>query len=65
MNARNAKKLRREARRQVNENFGSGMEALAHLTRERPQWIPKWIWILAYVPLFKRQYLPVVYRNMP
>lgn len=51
-------------RRAVRNEFGEGMEALAMIVRKRPRWIPKWIWIWAYVPLFPRKYRGLVYRHM-
>lgn len=64
MNSKKAKKLRKYARKQVNNNLGEGFEALSNITRTRPRWIPKWIWILAYLPLFPRKYLRLVYKHM-
>lgn len=64
MNSKTAKKLKKYTRQQVNHNLGEGMAALAEITRSRPKWIPKRIWILAYLPLFPRKYLRIVYKHM-
>jgi hypothetical protein len=64
MNTKKAKKLRKYARKQVKFELGEGMEALAQITRPRPRWIPKRVWILTYLPLFPRKYLPLVYKHM-
>lgn len=64
MSQKNIKKQRQEVRRAVRNEFGEGMEALAMIVRKRPRWIPKWVWIWAYVPLFPRKYRGLVYRHM-
>lgn len=64
MSQRQTKKARKEIRRRVDENFGVGMEALSNLIRPRPRWIPRWVWIVAYVPLFQKKYLRHVYKHM-
>lgn len=64
MSQRAIKRNRKEVRRAVDKNFGIGMEALGNLTRLRPKWIPKRVWILVYAPLFKREYLGAVLRHM-
>lgn len=64
MNAKKAKKLRKEARRYSEVLIGEGFEAVGNLIRSRPKWIPKILWILLYVPLFKVKYLKIVYKNL-
>lgn len=64
MNNKLSKKNRKLIRTALDKKFGEGMEALAICVRPRPKWIPRKIWILAYVPLFKKKYLKVVYRYM-
>jgi hypothetical protein len=64
MNAKEAKKLRKEVRKSVDRNFGVGMEALARIIRRKPRWIPKKIWILAYAPLFPKKYLSLIYKYL-
>lgn len=64
MNGKVAKKIRKETRRRVDRNFGAGMEALGKITRQRPRWIPKQLWILLYLPLFEKKYLGAVYKHM-
>lgn len=64
MNSKIVKKLRKEARRQVNVNFGEGMEAMNKLIRLRPSFVPRFIWILLYVPLFRVKYLRAIYRYL-
>ena len=64
MNTKKAKKLRKYARKQVKEEIGEGLQALGEITRSRPKWIPKRIWILAYLPLFPRKYLAMIYKHM-
>lgn len=53
MNLKKAKKIRKEARNQI----GSGIKALSNITRSRPKFIPKSIWVLLYLPLFKYKHL--------
>ena len=64
MSQTKTKKFRKEVKRQVNKNFGIGMEALSNIVRVRPRWIPKSIWILAYIPLFPKQYIRLIYKHM-
>lgn len=58
------KRFRKAVRKRVDENFGKGMEALGNIIRPRPTWIPKRVWILAYVLIFPRQYLRLIYKHM-
>jgi hypothetical protein len=62
MNLKQAKKLRKEARRRIDEVIGTGAEAFGKLARKRPKHFPKFIWILLYVPLFKFKHLKTVYK---
>lgn len=64
MSQRRQKQYRRIARGIAKVEIGEGMEALRHITRKRPRWIPKRVWILAYLPLFKRVYWGLVYKHM-
>jgi hypothetical protein len=64
MSQSKTKKFRKEVRRVVDANFGIGMEALSNITRPRPRWCPKVVWMLAYVPLFKKQCLHLIYKHM-
>lgn len=64
MNAKTVKKIRKYTRQHVNHNFGEGMEALAKLTRKRPKLVPRFLWILLYVPLIKLRYLKYFYRYL-
>ena len=64
MNSKKAKKIKKYARQQVKMEFGEGMEILQQITRTRPKWIPKRVWVLAYLPLFPRKYLKVLYKHM-
>lgn len=58
------KKNRKEIRRAVNTNFGEGLAALSNLVTPRPRWIPKWLWIIAYLPLFKWKYVGLIYKHL-
>lgn len=62
MNQKKAKKFRKEVRRRVDENFGAGMQSLVHILRKRPQWVPKRLWVLLYLPLFPKKYIKVIYK---
>jgi hypothetical protein len=64
MSQRTIKKQRKEIRRRVDANFGVGMQALSNVTRDRPRWVPKWAWILAYAPLIRSEYLHHFYKHM-
>lgn len=64
MSQSQTKKYRKEVRRVVNANFGQGMEALSNIVRQRPRYVPKFVWVLVYVPLFPRQYLRLIYKHM-
>jgi hypothetical protein len=58
------KRNRKEMKRIVRASIGDGMESLASITRKRPKWIPKRIWVLAYLPLFPRKYLHLIYKQL-
>jgi len=64
MSQKKTKRFRKEVRKMMNSEVGQGMEALHQIVRARPSWIPKRIWILAYLPLFPKEYLHLVYKHM-
>ena len=64
MSQKQTKKNRQEVKRAVRKQIGEGMEAMSGALRTRPRFIPKWIWILAYIPAFKRRYLGIIYKHM-
>ena len=64
MNAKKAKKFRKEVRRRVDQNFGVGLQALNHIIRPRPKWIPKRLWIIVYMPLFKKKYRDLILKHI-
>lgn len=64
MGQKQIKRFRKEVRKRVDQNFGTGMEALAHITRPRPRWIPKRLWIIFYIPLFPKKYRSLIFKYM-
>ncbi len=64
MSDKNTKRFRKEVRRSVDKNFGVGMEALSHIVRPRPKWIPRWVWTLTYAPLIQKRYMHLIYKHM-
>lgn len=54
------KKIRKEVRREL----GQGIAVLNTLIRHRPKFIPKYIWILLYLPLFKIKTIKYLYENI-
>lgn len=60
MNGRKAKKLRKEIRK----SLGEAMNVLNKLTRQRPRFIPKSVWVLLFLPLFSFKNLKVIYRYL-
>ncbi len=64
MSQRQSKKFRKEVRKVVDANFGVGMKALANIVRPKPSYVPKWVWIVVYVPLFPWKYLHLIYKHM-
>ena len=64
MNSKKAKKFRKVVRKRVDENLGIGFQALSGIIRVRPKWIPKFIYILALLPLFKIKYIKKIYKYM-
>lgn len=64
MSAKQVKKNRKEVRRVWKKNFGTGLEALSNITRKRPKWIPKNVWVLIYWPLFPKAYLPAIKKHI-
>lgn len=64
MSQRQTKKNRKEVRKAVKANMGEGMEALSTMVRRRPKVVPKFLWIIFYLPLFKRKYLKMIYKSI-
>ena len=64
MSDKQTKRFRKEVKRRVDENFGKGMEALAHLVHRKPRFVPRILWIILYAPLFKGKYLRLIYKHM-
>lgn len=64
MSQSKTKKVRKEVRRKIDAELGKGLEALSKIVRPRPRWIPKRVWILVYLPLFPKTYLPSIYRHL-
>lgn len=62
MNEKHAKKVRRMVRAQVKEEVGEGIAALQKIVRKRPRYIPKALWALLYLPLFKAKYLKFIFK---
>ena len=62
MSQKKDKKFRKEVKRQVNSNFGEGMKALSNIIRKRPQWVPKKVWVVLYMPLFEKKYWGIILR---
>jgi len=58
------KKIRKEARKVANEKFGEATDILGGMITPRPKWIPKFIWILLYLPLFKKKTWKLIYKNL-
>jgi hypothetical protein len=64
MNTKVAKKLRQMTRKEIKNKFGDGMEILNSLTNTRPKYVPKIIWIILYLPLFKKKAWKYIYKNL-
>lgn len=64
MSQKKTKKTRKEIRKAVRANIGEGAEALSTIVRKRPKVVPKFLWIILYLPLFKRKYLKYIYKNI-
>ena len=62
MNQKAAKKFRKDVRKIVDSKLVDGMQTLSKITRQRPKWIPKFIWIIAYYPLFPKKYRKFIYK---
>jgi hypothetical protein len=58
------KKHRKEVRKAVRENIGEGLAVLSNMVRERPKYVPRWMWIVVYMPLFSRKYIKYIYKYM-
>lgn len=63
MSIKKAKKIRKEIRNEVRKLYPSGVEVLQKLIRPRPKYCPKFIWILLYMPLFKKVLWKSIYKN--
>jgi hypothetical protein len=64
MSTKQAKKLRKYARLEARTIFGEGMEAIGTMMRKRPRFVPRFLWILLYLPLFKSKTWKVFYRHI-
>lgn len=62
MNQGQAKKIRKEVRRNARKLFGEGIEVLGTLIRKRPKYIPKFLWIILFFPIFKRKTYKYLYK---
>lgn len=62
MNAKTAKKIRKETRKVAREEFGTGIKMLNKLMRKRPKFVPKFIWVLIYLPLFRFKHIKLIYQ---
>ncbi len=64
MNQKKTKKARKEYRRQARILWGEANEVLGTLIRPRPKYIPRFLWILLYIPIFKSKTIKIIYRNL-
>lgn len=64
MSAKKEKAIRKKIRKEVRVNMGEGIEALSNMIRKKPRLVPKAIWILLYLPIFKRKYIKFIYKYM-
>jgi hypothetical protein len=55
-----AKKIRKEVRRELK----GGMAILNTMIHKRPSYIPKFIWLILYLPLFKIKTWKILYENI-
>jgi hypothetical protein len=62
MNTKTAKKIRKYVRQEAQKKFENGVNILGDLVHKRPKAIPKCIWLLLYIPLFKRKAWRFLYR---
>ena len=64
MSHRTAKQIRKETRKHLDLIFGASFDALSKLVRNRPKYIPKIVWVLLYLPLFKAKYWHLIFKNI-
>lgn len=62
MNSKLVKKIRKETRREAKKQFGAGIEILRGMVRTRHKFIPRALWVLLFLPLFKTKYLKTIYK---
>jgi len=60
MNSKTAKKLRKHFRREA----GVGIDILKSVIRPRPKLIPKFIWVILFLPLFRIKDLKHIYKGI-
>ena len=58
------KKIRKEARKETAERLGEGIDILRTMIKPKPKYCPKFIWILFYIPLFKKSAVKYIYKNL-
>ena len=64
MSKKLSKKIRKEARKVAEQKYGSALEVLGTMIKSKPKLCPKFIWILFYMPLFKKNTWKYLYKYM-
>lgn len=59
-----SRKINRAAKKETRKILGDGINVMHTMIRQRPNWIPKFIWIVLYLPLFKVKTLKIIYHNI-
>lgn len=59
-----AKKLRKYARKEVNAKYQNGLILLKSMIRPKPKYCPKFLWILFYLPIFKKNTIRHIYKSL-
>jgi hypothetical protein len=58
------KKLRKEARAEVNRQFEDGVTTISFMIQRKPKYVPLFIWFLGYMIVFKKKYWKLIYKEL-
>jgi hypothetical protein len=64
MSSKLFKKIRKAARTEAREAVGEGIGALSHYIHKRPKWCPRFVFIVLYMPIFKKKLWHVIYKHL-
>jgi hypothetical protein len=64
MSNKQSKKVRKVIKSEIKKLYPSGVEVLQKLIKQRPKYCPKFIWILLFMPIFKKVLWKSIYKRI-